>query len=458
MKKHWFTSWLAVLSILVLPALAFGHGFMVNEHGAKAMGMGGAFVAQANDPSAAYFNPAGIVQLEGIQFAAGVTPISPDATFKSDGTSNIPGTAAGQTTDIDSDFVFVPHLYVTAKLNDKWSVGFATFSNFGLKTDWPNDWEGRFTQGGTFAELRTFSLNPSIAVRPHPKVSLAAGVVFQYLDFDLRRKSFVPPIPAGSLGPGTPAADVQSVEANTKFTGESWGYGFNLGLMIWITDHLKFGASYRSQINQADDNGDLKFSPDVSFETGGGLGPTFNLLADTNIDASFTLPDIAYFGLAWDRGPLTLEFDVQWTNWSVWDKIEADFEDPVGLPPEPGISIEEDWKDAWAYRFGAQYKLFEYLDLRAGVIYDESPIPDRTLSARIPGGNRWLFTFGVGGHWEALTVDFAYNYLTSKNKDWDNKVGDDVGPGEFVDPDSRVRGKFKDTDAHLLGLTFIYKF
>jgi long-chain fatty acid transport protein len=429
MKKHWFTSWLAVLSILVLPAIAFGHGFAINEHGAKAMGMGGAFAAQANDPTAAYFNPAGIVQLEGIQFAAGLTAIAPSATFESDGTSNPPVFPAGSTEDIKDDVHLIPHLYVTSKLNDKWSVGFATFSNFGLKTDWDNDWEGSYTEGATFAELRTFSLNPSIAFRPHPKVSLAAGVVFQYMDFDLRYNQFLPTL--------------QTTEA--KFTGDSWGYGFNLGLLIWITDHLKFGASYRSQINQTENNGDLKFSPEVA-----ALG-----VLDTSIDVSVTLPDIAYFGLAWERGPLTLEFDTQWTNWSTWDKLDVTYATPVA--GQPGKLIEENWKDAWAYRFGVQYKLFEYLDLRGGVIYDESPIPDSTLSARIPGGDRWLFTVGVGGHWQALTVDFAYNYLTADNIDWDNEVGDAIGPGVLAGGD-RVRGKFKDTDAHLFGLTFIYKF
>jgi long-chain fatty acid transport protein len=407
-----------------LPALAFGHGFAINEHGAKAMGMGGAFAAQADDPSAAYFNPAGIVQLEGIQFAAGLTAIAPSATFESDGTSGQPQFPAGSTEDIEDDVHLIPHLYVTAKLNDKWSVGFATFSNFGLKTDWDNDWEGSYTEGATFAELRTFNLNPSIAFRPHPKVSLAAGVVFQYLDFDLRYNQLLP---------------VGTTEA--KFTGDSWGYGFNLGLMIWITDHLKFGASYRSQINQTENNGDLKFSPEFSL-----IG-----VSNTNIDASFTLPDIAYFGLAWERGPLTLEFDTQWTNWSTWDKLDVTYETPVA--GQPGKLIEENWKDAWAYRFGVQYKLFEYLDLRGGVIYDESPIPDSTLSARIPGGDRWLFTVGVGGHWQALTVDFAYNYLTADNVDWDNDVGKAPNPGG-----GPVTGKFKDTDAHLFGLTFIYKF
>lgn len=435
MKKHWFTSWLAVLSILVLPALAFGHGFAINEHGAKAMGMGGAFVAQADDPSAAYFNPAGIVQLEGIQFAAGLTVIAPDATFKSDGTRDPANFPAGSTEDIEADIHLIPHMYVTAKLNEKWSVGFATFSNFGLKTDWDNQWEGSYTDGGTFAELRTFNLNPSIAFRPNPKVSLAAGVVFSYLDFDLRSNVF-----SGAL-----LLDGSSTE--NKFTGDSWGYGYNFGLLIWLTDHLKFGASYRSRIEHSENNGDLKFSPQIP-----------GAFQNTNISASFTLPDIAYFGLTWERGPLTLEFDTQWTNWSVWDKIEADFEDPIAGGLVSSKLIPENWKDAWAYRFGAQYKLFEYLDLRAGVIYDESPIPDSTLSARIPGKDRWLFTVGVGGHWQALTVDFAYNYLTADNVDWDNEVGDAGLTGNPPTGSTRVTGKFKDTDAHLFGLTFIYKF
>jgi long-subunit fatty acid transport protein len=59
----------------------------------------------------------------------------------------------------------------------------------------------------------------------------------------------------------------------------------------------------------------------------------------------------------------------------------------------------------------------------------------------------------VGGHWQALTVDFAYNYLTADNVDWDNDVGKAPNPGG-----GPVTGKFKDTDAHLFGLTFIYKF
>ena len=67
---------LAVVVILMFAAAsANAGGFRLPEAGAKAMGMGFAFTAQANDPSAIYFNPAGITQLEGQNVMVGVTYI-----------------------------------------------------------------------------------------------------------------------------------------------------------------------------------------------------------------------------------------------------------------------------------------------------------------------------------------------------------------------------------------------
>ena len=61
MKKRCFTGWIAVFSVFLLPVVAFAGGFAANEQGAKASGMANAFSAQADDPTAVYFNPAGIV-------------------------------------------------------------------------------------------------------------------------------------------------------------------------------------------------------------------------------------------------------------------------------------------------------------------------------------------------------------------------------------------------------------
>jgi len=54
-----------LLVLLFTASTSFAAGFRLPEAGAKAMGMGFAFTAQADDPSAIYFNPAGLTQLKG---------------------------------------------------------------------------------------------------------------------------------------------------------------------------------------------------------------------------------------------------------------------------------------------------------------------------------------------------------------------------------------------------------
>ncbi|MEA3466103.1 MAG: outer membrane protein transport protein [Thermodesulfobacteriota bacterium] len=77
-----------VLMVLLMPSLVCGAGFHIREQGAKAMGMANAFVAQADDPSAIFYNPAGIAFQDGTQVSLGVTVINvPETEFN--GTTTI---------------------------------------------------------------------------------------------------------------------------------------------------------------------------------------------------------------------------------------------------------------------------------------------------------------------------------------------------------------------------------
>jgi len=94
---------LAVLIVLVFSATsAMAGGFRLPEAGAKAMGMGFAFTAQADDPSAIYFNPAGIVQLEGSNFKGGITYVKENGgTF----TGTTPLTGGATVTETQKDLI-----------------------------------------------------------------------------------------------------------------------------------------------------------------------------------------------------------------------------------------------------------------------------------------------------------------------------------------------------------------
>ena len=433
MKKCCFAGWIVVLSVFLLPLAAFAGGFGLNEQGAKASGMANAFAAQADDPTAVYFNPAGIVQLDGTQVSIGSSLVIPQATFESTTPTasdpyGIRGTSPGQKTNLDTKVVPVPNAYLTQKISDRVSFGFGTFSNFGLETNWPNDWEGRFLIGGTYANLTTVSLNPVLAFKPSDRVSIAAGPVMQYLYFELKQKQFT--------GLGDP-------ELNSKFKGDDVNWGWNAAVMVWLTDDLKFGASYRSEVSHSI-NGKLLFSPNATN------------FPDTTLTSSFKTPANAYLGLAWTHGPLTLEFDAQWTDWSSYSQLAAKFNQPVA--GKPGLLVEEDWHDAWAYRFGAQFAVNQYLDVRAGIAYDESPIPSRSVSPRIPGGDRWIYAVGFGGHYEAFTLDLAYQYAAAESVKLGSETGQDAINRPPVSAAGPLTGKIKDVDAHIIALDLTYRF
>jgi long-chain fatty acid transport protein len=428
MMKRDARLWLGMfMCILLLPAVAFGNGYLINEIETKSFSMGGAFVAQADTPAAVYFNPAGMSQLDGTQVSAGFSVIMPSGTFESNGTTAFG--QAGQSTDFEDQTFFVPNAFVTHKFNDKWSLGIGGVANFGLATEWDEGWEGRFITGGTKAELTTFSANPTVSFRPTEKFAIGAGLVGQYLDITLENKRF--------LGMGVPEADV-------SLTGDNWEWGFNLGLLFFITDELKLGASYRSRIKHEID-GITKIK---------GLSRVG--LPDVEMDSSadLELPDIGYLGLAWSRGPLTLEADAQWTGWSSYDELAVVFDQPI--LGNPGTTSPKDWKDVWAYRFGAEYRLTDTFSLRGGIVYDESPIPDETLDVLVPSGDRWLYAIGLGYDKGNFGIDFGYNYLVDEDREFVNDVGnynETIAPGL-----GNMTGEFVDGSSHLFMLNLIFRF
>ena len=411
MKIRMMLCYFFLIFLVFVPSVVFGSGYATNEQSTRVIGRGGAFVAQADDPSAVYYNPAGIVQLEGTQATGGVNFIIPTVTFKSSVNDTTLNTSVGKETDLEDNVFAIPNFYITHKVADQWSLGFGAFSNFGLGTDWPDEWEGRFLIGGTEANLTTFSLNPVIAYRPIQKLSLSAGLVIQYLDIELENKRFT----------GTAA------EPDQKLEGDNWEAGWNIGALFWLTEEIRLGASYRSRVDH---------SVDGTFKISG--------ILDTGAKANIELPAVLYLGAAWMWESLTLEFDAHWTEWSTYEKLE------VNLDTGSSILSEKDWEDVWAYRFGAEYKLNKIVDLRAGLVFDDSPIPDRTLDILVPSGDRWLFTGGLGVHYNKWTFDFAYNFVLDEDRTFDNDAG--------VSAAGTLRGEFKDAYVHIFGFNVSYKF
>src|SRR5437016_7498288 len=128
------------MSILIAGS-ALGSGFAIFEQGAKATALGGAFAATADEPSAIFYNVAGIAQLRRTEFLAGVTAINFANEFRGDPND----TFSSGTTGFYKRHTFVPpNAYAVMPIGSNLTIGVGVMAPFGLRTNWNDPWAGRF--------------------------------------------------------------------------------------------------------------------------------------------------------------------------------------------------------------------------------------------------------------------------------------------------------------------------
>ena len=380
--------------ILVPMALLFGGGYQIGEHGAKAMGMGGAFVAQASDPSAIYFNPAGLAFQKGLNIFAGATLIAP----KSDFTGPTPSTVK---TDMESQTFYPPNAYVTYGLENGWSFGVGIFTPFGLGTEWKPDWPGRYLAVKT--ELQTFYVNPSVAYEINEKFSVGAGVSYVFGNVELTRK----------INIGLPVPDW-----NSKLKGDGNGVSFNAGVLYKPTEQVSLGLSYRSLVR-------IKFEGDATFTDVPNIplpSPPYPpgltlpaLFPDQTGTTKLPMPADLKAGIAYNVNEnFTVEGDFEYVFWSAYDSLVLEFDKGVG--GDKVLAQEKDYKNSFLVRFGGEYR-FEKVAIRAGFVYDQSPVPDKSLEPLLPDANRVEGIIGVGYQFNKnFRADLAYQYIKASER------------------------------------------
>lgn len=402
---------IVICSVLLVAVAAQAAGFGIYEYSARANALGNSVMAGKADPSSIAINPAQLTELEGTQFALGVSGIYPSATVKIDSPAEDAGSYDGE-----SSLWTIPHLYATHALTDDVYVGVGVFSRFGLGTKFDSDWPGASDVHDV--RIRSVSINPLIGYKVTKNFSVAIGPEIMWFDFMLKKKTGHPMIP-GYL--------------DTKMSGDSWGAGVSVGARYQITEWLSAGASYRSQVTQS-------VKGDINMDAGS------NRIKDTSASGKITLPEQVGFGInVKPTDKLSVEVGATWIGWSSYSELKVEFE---GGP----FVKKSDYKDTWRYNVGAEYALTDNWDVRASYVYDNSPLNGDSLSYMVPANDRHLFGFGAGWHNESWSVDASYNYLLMKERSATVHVTKSNGM-----PYAQ-KGEFKDGDAHIFGLTVGYRF
>ncbi|MBX3340045.1 MAG: outer membrane protein transport protein [Nitrospira sp.] len=351
---------------------------------ASAAAMGNAFVAQADDPSALHYNPAGMTQLHGFQTLFGTSLIGGTTQFTSP-------SGAQATGDRNGSLAYPPpgHVYLVANLKDlgfaalgDFSAGIGLNNPFGSLTRYPND--GPFRSALTFTTLPLLDIKPTIAYKLNDQLSFGLGAdiyTFSGLfgEGHLEQKSVWPGglgIPAGSL-----------VEIN----GSDTTAGFNVSLLY---------TPYRNSEGKPLVNIGMVYRSQATFHLTGNFLANGTSIAGTA--ATFVLPQVFSGGIAvWPvRTPdreWKLEFDVDYVGWKSNRTLDIHLTNGTVLP------FPQNWQSGYTAMVGTEYRWLRLASLpdwdvalRAGYMNQQTQVPDRTFNPGVPSANTHIPSVGIG--------------------------------------------------------------
>lgn len=372
--------------------LASAAGFALIEQSAS--GMGNAFAgaaATAEDASTVYYNPAGMARIEGMQVTVGGHLVDLSAKFSNSGSSKpaaiVTNPLGGNGGDAGGIAV-IPNFYFVMPIGDSVKFGVGVNAPFGLKTEYDDDWAGRFQ--GIKSDLMAINVNPALSFKVNEVFSVGVGVNYQRLKAELTN--------AVVLGANT--------EGRAKLEADDDAWGWNAGVLFQPTSSTKIGASYRSKLDYA-----LEGTTTVTTASGATVsavsGPT---TADVTLPDSFSLSLAQQLNDQW-------EFlgDVTFTRWSEINRINI-VNSTNGTLRD---SLVLDFDDTWRYSIGANYKLNESWTLKGGLALDQSPVKGATTrSVRLPDNDRTWVSLGAAMKiMQNGRLDFGYSHLFIKDAD-----------------------------------------
>jgi long-chain fatty acid transport protein len=379
---------LPIASVLLLfGARAEASGFHIDEQDARATGRAGAVIASAQNASTIYYNSAGIAELDGLSLLAGASLVAPTASFRA--------AADNRKTSADSDIFYLPHVYASYRVQRELALGIGLNAPFGLSLSWPETSPGRAVVREI--ALTTFFITPTVGVnlsRWAPGLSFGMGLDLVPASVKLRRDILF-------------GSDV----GNVALSATSFGVGGRAGILYRPQglEQWCFGLTYRTPIK-------LNFSGTADFDAP--VEYRASLPPDGDARTQVTLPQKLSLGVAFAPiRELELELDANWLGWSSFDQLA------LQLPGGENTVVERDWRNTFAFRFGGEYTVEERWSARAGVIWDQGPVPDDTVDFQLPDVDRVDLTLGVGAAFtKAVRADIAALYVlpgkvTTSNSD-----------------------------------------
>jgi long-chain fatty acid transport protein len=432
----------ALVLFAATPTLLGAQGFGIYEQGTCAMGRAGAGVAApCSDGSAMFFNPAGLAGLSGGRATIGVTLLDVQGGFTDD--------LFEQKAKLDDPLLAIPQIYISYGPTSKLALGLGVFAPYGLQTQWPLSFDGRFA--GYKNILRSIYVQPTVAYQVSPRLSVGGGldIVRGNVELNQRLDLANAPVPLAGVPPGTtfsqfgiaPGTDF----ANTHLEATKTTVAAHFGVSFKASDRLAFGANFLTQA-KFDYSGTATFTqvptglivpaavsvgaltipagtPIDGLLAGppslGGLdlfNPATGVFRSQPVTTTIKNPSQLELGVAYKvANGWTLLGDYQLTWWNQFAVLNLTFpQDVSGLLSR---TLYENYVNTNGVRFGAEWAKDAKWTFRGGYLYHGGAAPAETVTPLLPEGQRNEFTVGTTVKLAAaLSADLAYQYIRQTDR------------------------------------------
>jgi len=373
---------------LITSSVIYAGGYKIPETSLNGVALSAANVAHSHGADTAYYNPANMVFMEDEHtmevdlIAIGLDPVK----FKGS------GSMAGVDINAKSESFLIPSInYVSPKAGTT-RIGLSIVVPGGLSKRWSDtpakDTAEEFT-------LEVVEINPTAAFEINDKLAIAVG--FRIIKSEGIVKS--------------------SSSASRDMKGESVDYGYNLALAYKPTSNLEVGLTYRSKVDLTQE-GNAKLYIGTAKVYDGGSSVTVPLPAFLNLALAYTF-----------SSDTTVEFVYERNFWSAYSTLDFNYSStiPAILQPSMDAPIAKEWHDTNAFRLGLTQEMGD-MTLMAGMVYDETPIPDAKVSFELPDSNS--LSVSLGGRYQVTkSINAGLSALYSMRES--RSIKNDSLEGEF---------------------------
>lgn len=355
-----------------------------NVVGARAIGMGGAFTAIADDPTAVWHNPAGTALYGDNVFYLGGELVLANRSYTPDAQSPLGQAGISSKISENTAPAFIPVIGASTRFGfgksapTRFSFSILAYDAYGGSIGFnaadisKTDATGKSTVLGiSSTQITDFEVTPTLAYQISDVFSVGAGLRIGINSFSVN--------------------DTESAFA-ANLSGSGVGIGGILGIMVRPHPLVQVGAVYRTPLS-------------ASISGSGPLTVTGQPTNNKSFGLDISWPQSAGLGVTvFPHKRILVSVQGDWTAWSSVQKLDVDL---------GGLSVAKEMRymDSYAVHAGVQGVITRYLVARVGGSVDTNAIPDRTVRRENQDDLKGTVDAGLGLHLWKIFLDAAVELL-----------------------------------------------